>query len=83
MAGGINGSVNRLYYLYTGQNYWTMSPSYFNNWFFAHEAHVTSSGGLGPSGTWDGYGVRPVINLDPDKITFTGNGTMQDPYVIS
>ena len=29
MAGGINGSSNMLYYLYSGQNYWTMSPSHF------------------------------------------------------
>ncbi len=83
MSGGINGSANTLYYLYSGQNYWTMSPSYFNNWFFAHEACVTSSGGLGPSGTWDGYGVRPVVNLDSDNLTFTGNGTVSDPYIIS
>ena len=83
MSGGIYGSANTLYYLYSGQNYWTMSPSYFNSWFFAHEAYVASSGVLDRSGTWDSRGVRPVINIDPDKITFTGNGTMQDPYVIS
>ena len=83
MAGGINGSANTLYYLYTGQYYWTMSPSRFDAWFFANEAFVTSSGELDRSGTWDGYGVRPVVNLDSDNLTFTGNGTVSDPYVIS
>ena len=28
-AGGVVGSSNQSYYLYTNQNYWTMSPSYF------------------------------------------------------
>ena len=83
MAGGINGSANTLYYLYSGQNYWTMSPSDFSYWFLAGEASVTSSGELGRPDTWFGYGVRPVVNLDSDNLTFTGNGTMQDPYVIS
>ena len=83
MAGGINGSANTLYYLYSGQHYWTMSPSHFSTWFNAIETHVTSSGVIDYNIAWGGYGVRPVINLDPDKITFTGNGTMQDPYVIS
>ena len=83
MSGGINGSANTLYYLYSGQNYWTMSPSYSDNWFYVLVANVTSSGVLAHYSTWDGYGVRPVVNLDSDNLTFTGNGTMQDPYVIS
>ena len=83
MSGGINGSANTLYYLYSGQNYWTMSPSSFNNWFIAYEARVTSSGELGVDWTRGGYGVRPVVNLDSDNLTFTGNGTVSDPYVIS
>ena len=83
MAGGINGSANTLYYLYSGQNYWTMSPSYFGSWFDALEAYVTSSGELGHVSAWGGCGVRPVVNLDSDNLTFTGNGTVSDPYIIS
>ena len=83
MSGGINGSANTLYYLYSGQTYWTMSPSRFNYWFYADEASVSSSGELHPDSARIGYGVRPVVNLDSDNLTFTGNGTMQDPYVIS
>ena len=83
MSGGINGSANTLYYLYSGNTYWTMSPSSFYNGFYALGARVTSFGELDRSGTWSGYGVRPVVNLDSDNLTFTGNGTMQDPYVIS
>ena len=83
MSGGINGSVNRLYYLYTGQNYWTMSPNTFGNWLNSTTTSVSTGGSLFELGTDGQNGVRPVINLDPDKITFTGNGTMQDPYVLS
>ena len=83
MAGGKNGFRNMLYYLYTGTDYWTMSPSYFNDIATAHEFCVTSSGELF---AWYfvtyGYGVRPVLNLDTKNIKFTGTGTMQDPFVV-
>ena len=83
MAGGMTGMVNSLYYLYTGTTYWTMSPSYFYNGFLALEMYVDSSGALYRNVTWNGYGVRPVINLNTDNLTVTGSGTMEDPYVIS
>ena len=84
MAGGINGYINMLYYLYTGQNYWTMSPSrFFEGYFISNNLCVLSSGEINGNDVWNWVGVRPVININPDKITFTGNGTMQDPYVIS
>ena len=84
IAGGKNRSSNTLYYLYSGKNYWTMSPNHLNGWFFTRTIGVSSTGQLSTTDdNWNNLGVRPVINLDPDKITFTGNGTMQDPYVIS
>ncbi len=82
MAGGRAGAQNRLYYLYSGATYWTMSPSHFSDWFSAVELYVTPAGEIAYSPVHNGYGVRPVINIDPSKITFTGTGTMQDPYVI-
>ena len=84
MAGGKSGSRNMLYYLYTGTDYWTMSPSYFgNDWSDARVFFVTSSGELNAWGiVANGYGVRPVINLNTENLEFTGTGTMQDPYVI-
>ncbi len=83
MVGGRTSAQNRLYYLYSGTSYWTMSPSVFNNWFFALEFYVTSSGELARDSVRHGYGVRPVINLDSSNLVFTGTGTMQDPYVIA
>ena len=83
MAGGRTGSQNTLYYLYTGTAYWTMTPSVFGYDSYADEFSVTSAGTLGSGDVYRGYGVRPVVNLDTTKVTFTGTGTMQDPYVIS
>ncbi len=83
MAGGKTSSQNLLYYLYSGTTYWTMSPSNFNNWGNADELRVTSTGELLNDDVHNGYGVRPVINLDPNNLTFTGSGTMEDPFVVS
>ena len=82
MAGGRTSAQNQLYYLYSGTHYWTMSPSLFAYLFYASEFIVSGSGGIDNNRTYFAYGVRPVINLDPSKITFTGTGTMQDPYVV-
>ena len=83
-AGGMSGSSNILYYLYSGTQYWTMSPIHLNGWIYTRSIDVSATGVLNnTSDNWNNSGVRPVINIDPDKITFTGNGTMQDPYVIS
>ena len=83
LAGGSN-IQNALYYLYTGTNYWTMTPSQFSDWTSAMIYYVNSMGTLS---NWNGstqtWAVRPVINLDTTKVTFTGTGTMQDPYVVT
>ena len=80
---GASSSQNTLYYLYTGTNYWTMSPSQFSDWTSAMIYFVNSVGTLY---NWNEAtqtrGVRPVINLDTTKVTFTGTGTMQEPYVV-
>ncbi len=84
MGGGKTSAQNTLYYLYTGTYYWTMTPSYFTSWNVANEFNVTSSGELaGWYNVSTGYGVRPVVNLNTENLTFTGTGTMQDPYVVS
>ena len=83
MAGGRTSSQNTLYYLYTGTTYWTMTPSVFNSSNVAITFAVLSYGALGGPGVNNGFCVRPVVNLNTENLTFTGTGTMQDPYVIS
>ena len=80
-AGGYS-STNQSYYLYTGQNYWTMSPSYFYSTGSAYLFIVSNIGNLSHvnvvSRTW---GIRPVINLKADVI-ITGSGTTSNPYQV-
>ena len=83
-AGGRYGTStpNQSYYLYTGQYYWTMSPSYADRFGYALVFRVDSDGTLnGYSSANRAYGVRPVINLRAD-VQLSGSGTATDPYTI-
>ena len=83
MAGGVFGTVNPYYYLYTGQTYWTMTPMNFSypGLSYADVFYIRSDEYLYNMFTNKILGVRPVINLKADTI-FTGTGTMSDPYVV-
>ena len=81
-AGGVYGQTNQSYYLYTGQNYWTMSPRYFSG-SFAAVFRVNSSGYLGSNDVNYTPGVRPVINLKSNIQFSEGNGTSETPLVVS
>lgn len=60
MAGGKYANINSLYYLYTGQTYWTLSPSNFNsNNTFANVGYVNSTGTLSNNSVTNANGVRP------------------------
>ena len=69
------------YYLYTGNNYWTMSPSYFYG-SYAYMRYVDTSGNAGYNISMIySYGVRPVLNLKSGSLT-QGSGTVLDPYLV-
>ena len=79
-AGGYS-SNNTSYYLYTGQAYWTMSPSIYYGG--ASVFSVDSAGNLNGNRNVTGtFGVRPAINLRADITISSGNGTSSNPYVI-
>ena len=80
MAGGVYGSNNQSYYLYAGQNYWIISPSYFSIGI-AFVFFVSSDGFLNDARVDSTLGVRPVINIASD-VEITGSGTSTDPYVV-
>ena len=80
MAGLAWSSVNPSNYLYTGQEYWTVSPLDFNSGW-AGVFYVYSYGSFGGGNVNGALGVRPVINLRAD-VTLTGSGTADDPYVV-
>ena len=90
LAGGrgyYNGgySPNSNYYLYNGNYFWTLSPSYFNSYSsLANVWLVMPSGCLSP---WYrvaySFGVRPVISLRADTAITKGDGSSLNPFVIS
>ena len=83
MAGGVYGSNNTGYYLYTGEAYWTISPSYFDSVSgVANVFYVDSDGDLGWGYMFGTIGVRPVINIASDAEIKSGNGTIAAPYEI-
>ena len=79
LAGG--SSNNTSYYLYTGQTYWSLSPSRFDL-NFAYDFFVNSGGTLYRGHVSDSNGVRPAVSLVPGTRTVAGDGTVYDPYVI-
>ena len=78
MGGAVNGSSNKSYYLYTGNYYWTMSPSYFNG---SSAGELYGSNALSSSNVPVSRGVRPVLSLKSD-ISVTGSGTQNDPFLV-
>lgn len=81
LAGGWSSS-NSNYYLYTGHNYWTISPSLFGG-KYASEHFVSYDGkAFGTGFIEDENDVRPVLNLSSD-ILKKGSGTAEDPFHLS
>ena len=83
---GVNTYYNDLFWLHTGQTYWTISPrehagSTNYPWVFsADSVGKLSSGRV----KYEKYGVRPVINLK-STTTFENNGadgTASKPYIV-
>jgi len=81
-AGVVAMIVNATSYLHTGQTYWTMTPSSFND-NNARLWVVFSNGSLNPNAWADhSHLIRPVIALNANTLHVTGNGTAGSPYVI-
>ena len=81
-AGGVFGTANQSYYLYTNQYYWTMSPSGVNSGGWANVFIVYDDGYLSTVIMNNTLGVRPVINLKANVEITGGNGSSSNPYVI-
>ena len=87
MAGGWT-SYNNKFYLYTGQDFWTMTPN--GRYTYALSLAIielsaytsTVNGYISSSTIRSNNGVRPVLNLKSD-ILLKGTGTADDPYRLS
>ena len=82
---GMDGNhINKLSWIYSVQNYWTMSPSNFSatnklsiEWGGSNNGYINHRWNVG-----DGVGVRTVINLKPDVKITGGTGTTNDPFIV-
>ena len=81
-AGGVWTASNDIYYLYTGETFWSMSPCFFSG-SDAYVFRANNDGSLDSDGGTvnSSYGVRPVINLSSD-VQISGSGTSTDPYQV-
>ena len=82
MAGGVFGSENRSYYLYTNENYWSGSPRNFYSEGSSTEFQVSSHGENAPCDVSVLSHARPVVSLS-SKAKLSGNGTYSMPYTVS
>jgi len=82
MAGGVYGQENKTFYLYSNQNYWSMSPRYYYGYDAgANEFYINSAGNLKDRRVDNSYGVRPVVSLS-SKAKLSGSGTYNDVYTV-
>lgn len=81
MAGGAYNKNNHNYYLYNGENFFTMSPSHHEN-NKMNIFMVNNNGALTTANTNTSYGVRAVITID-GTVPITGTGTVNNPYKIN
>ena len=77
LAGWWNTRNNNDYYLYSGFNYWTLTPFVFTG-NVAMVIYVDSRGSFNYYDYSTG-GVRPVLNLSKEVLQ-NGDGSINDPY---
>ena len=83
-AGGSTTTANNTYYLYTGGEYWSMSPSFYDSTnkeahvFLLDQTYMANNYTVGYS-----YGIRPMVSLKSGTIVSGGSGLKTDPYRIS
>ena len=76
---------NYKYYLNSGENWMTLSPSYFyyNYGYVANYWAVSNDGGLYSSyDVTDSMGIRPSISLKYGARSIDGDGTAEDPFIV-
>ena len=72
--------TNTEFYLFNGNNCWTMTPFVFTGGY-ANVDFFGDFGGVGSDSVTNGISVLPVVSLRSDAI-LGGSGTMNDPFVV-
>ena len=84
MLAGLNrNNLNRLTWAHSNSNYFTMTPSYYNQYECGYVMAYDASGIIS-FGRCTKYqeGMRPVINLKSNVEISGGIGTVNDPYIV-
>ena len=92
-AGGVvngeynHGKSNLKYYLFSGQEFWTMTPAgyyvpYFQSLRSKNFSVLDSKNSIDDTVVSFDLAYKPVINIRSD-VTITGTGTTTDPYVVA
>lgn len=88
LAGSKSGYIstgNRYFYLYTGYNYWTITPAEFNSAQGAvrvmsvYDTGAIAYNNLGILYEWS---IRPTISISSEAYLYEGDGTWDNPYQI-
>ena len=84
MLAGLNrNNLNKLTWAHSNSNYFTMTPSYYNQYECGYVMAYDTSGIISIGGcTKYQEGMRPVINLKPNVEVSGGIGTINDPYIV-
>ena len=81
-AAGNSSTSNTSYYLYTGNYYWSLSPSNFD-YYYAVEFNLNAFGGISNYSVSNTGGLRPVVSLKlGTEFEDGGDGTPTNPYVV-
>ena len=82
LAGGKFNIYNSTYYLHTGNSWWIGSPIglYGSSSYVYYVSYRVSLYNYLVNA---GYGVRPAISLKNNVVVTSGNGTVNDPFVLS
>ena len=82
MYAGATGIItDNMYYLYTGEYWWTMSPGSFYS-SYGSEALVNQTGNIYGDAVQSNHGIRPVISIASTNVISQGDGTANNPYVV-
>ena len=79
--GGSKGMKNIGYYMYTGEDVWTMSPYGFEG-NKAKMVYIDNEGILKATNVDAEHNIVPVISLKATNIVKKGNGTPENPYIV-
>ncbi|MDD2208748.1 MAG: hypothetical protein PHU45_05330, partial [Bacilli bacterium] len=79
MAGTVSVLDNNNIYLYTGQDWWSLSSCYYNLTYYSVVYALNSLGGLHTYGTIGIRGIRPSLSIS-SNVRVTGTGSANDPF---